>query len=69
MREEKEKVSLSQREMDVLTLISDGASNEEIAKKFGISPNTARVHIYNIFKKINAHNRFQAILWVIKNLE
>ncbi len=59
---------LTSREMEILTLISVGAKNEEIADKLFISPNTVKTHIYNIFKKIGVPNRLQAALWAAKNL-
>ena len=59
---------LTPREVEILTLISIGAKNEDIANKLCISPNTVKTHIYNIFKKINVPNRLQAALWAVKNL-
>ncbi len=62
------RTALTQREAQVLTLISVGASNEEIAKKLYISTHTVKTHIYNVFKKLNVPNRLQAALWAEKNL-
>jgi LuxR family transcriptional regulator of csgAB operon len=59
---------LTDREVEVLALITIGASNEDIAEKLFISPHTVKTHLYNIFKKINVNNRFQAALWSAKNL-
>ena len=59
---------LTQREMEILSLIAIGAKNEEIAEKLFVSTNTVKTHIYNIFKKINVTNRLQAALWAAKNL-
>ena len=59
---------LTPREIEILTMISIGAKNEEIADKLFISPNTVKTHIYNIFKKINVPNRLQAALWAAKHL-
>jgi DNA-binding NarL/FixJ family response regulator len=59
---------LTQREIEILAMISAGAKNEDIADKLCISPNTVKTHIYNIFKKINVPNRLQAALWAAKNL-
>ena len=59
---------LTQREIEILAMISAGAKNEDIADKLCISPNTVKTHIYNIFKKINVPNRLQAALWAVKNL-
>jgi len=59
---------LTQRETQILALVSAGASNEEIAEKLVLSPHTVKTHLYNVFKKINVPNRFQAALWAAKNL-
>jgi len=59
---------LSRREADILGLIAEGASNDEIADKLCISKHTVKTHLYNIFKKINVKSRFQAALWAAKHL-
>jgi LuxR family transcriptional regulator of csgAB operon len=64
----KVKKILTQREIEILSLVAVGAKNEEIAERLFISPNTVKTHIYNIFKKINVTNRLQAALWAAKNL-
>jgi DNA-binding NarL/FixJ family response regulator len=61
-------VLLTSREMQILALVSAGATNEEIAEKLDLSPHTVKTHLYNVFKKINVPNRFQAALWAAKNL-
>lgn len=63
-----EKTALTSREIEILTLISMGSTNEEIADKMCISTNTVKTHLYNIFKKINVENRLQAALWAAANL-
>ncbi|NOY08509.1 MAG: response regulator transcription factor [Spirochaetes bacterium] len=63
-----EKTTLTQREMEILALVSIGSTNDEIAEKMFISSNTVKTHLYNIFKKINVPNRLQAALWAVKNL-
>ena len=64
----KEMVFLTQRELEILSMVVSGATNEEIAARVCISPHTVKTHIYNIFKKINVPNRLQAALWAAKNL-
>lgn len=59
---------LTQREIEILSLIAIGTKNEDIAEKLFVSNNTVKTHIYNIFKKINVTNRLQAALWAAKNL-
>ena len=63
-----QKTALTQREIEILSLVSMGATNDEIANKMFISTNTVKTHLYNIFKKINVPNRLQAALWASKNL-
>ncbi len=60
---------LSPREVQLLVLVSAGASNKEISEKLFISENTVKTHLYNIFRKIKVPNRLQAALWVTKNLK
>ncbi len=52
---------LSSREIEVLAHISNGLSNQEIACKLHLSLSTVKVHTYNIFRKLNVHNRTQAV--------
>jgi DNA-binding NarL/FixJ family response regulator len=63
-----EKTALTKREVEILALVSIGASNEEIGEKLFISPHTVKTHLYRIFQKIKVPNRFQAALWAAKNL-
>jgi LuxR family transcriptional regulator of csgAB operon len=62
------KPELSSREKEVLSYVSVGLTNAEIADKLCISPHTVKCHLYNLYKKIKVPNRFQASLWAAKNL-
>ncbi|MFN8420661.1 MAG: LuxR C-terminal-related transcriptional regulator [Anaerolineae bacterium] len=53
--------ALSERELEVLNLIADGASNREIAAALVVSLGTVKKHLNNIFLKLDAHSRTQAI--------
>lgn len=52
---------LTRRETQVLALIAEGLSNRDIADRLVISHSTAKVHVHNIFKKIGARTRAQAV--------
>lgn len=58
---------LSQRELEVLALIVQGLSNEDIAKQLVISPATARHHVSACIKKLGAANRTQAASLAVKH--
>ncbi len=58
---------LTLREKEILFCVTSGASNDQISYDLNISSNTVNVQIYNIYKKINVSNRFQASLWAAKN--
>lgn len=65
---DKEKVeSLTNREIEVLTLIAEGKLNKEIGSQLNISERTVKNHIFNIFKKIDVSDRTQAAVFAIKN--
>lgn len=51
---------LSKRQIQVLTLLAEGCSNQNIAEKLDISGNTITVHVKNILKILNASNRSEA---------
>lgn len=59
---------LTEREIEVLRVMATGAKNTDIAERLNLSPHTIKTHIYNIFKKINAANRLQAVNWAQANL-
>jgi DNA-binding CsgD family transcriptional regulator len=53
--------SLSERERTVLQYLAEGRSIQEIAASMVISAHTARTHVKNIYLKLDAHNRVQAL--------
>ncbi|RZJ15938.1 MAG: response regulator transcription factor [Acinetobacter sp.] len=54
-------LGLSDREIEVLQLMANGLSNQEIADKLFISLNTIKTHVSRIFEKMNVKRRTQAI--------
>ncbi len=58
---------LSPREVEVLTLISRGASNKQVARALGITSKTAGTHIERIYVKIGASTRSTATLFAMQN--
>ena len=62
----KESISaLTKREMEILRLVSEGLTNEEIGKKIFISEKTVKTHLTNIFDKLKVNNRFKAALMLM----
>ena len=57
----------SPREMEVLTLASDGLTNKEIAYRLGISERTVQFHINSIFHKTATNSRTEAVALALKN--
>ena len=58
---EAEKLGLSKRELEVLQLIAEGLSNQEIAARLFVSLNTIKTHSSRIFEKLDVKRRTQAI--------
>jgi LuxR family maltose regulon positive regulatory protein len=54
-------ISLSAREMEVLALIAEGKSNQEISAELYLALNTVKRHAYNIFTKLEVKKRTQAV--------
>ena len=54
---------LSDRESEILALITQGKSNAEVAALTYLSPNTIKSYIRTIYRKIGAASRTQAVLW------
>lgn len=56
-----EKLGLSKRELEILGLINDGLSNQQIADKLFVSENTIKKHVSNLFFKLDVQRRTEAI--------
>jgi DNA-binding CsgD family transcriptional regulator len=60
VKQEKPDSKLSARELEVLSLVGNGATNREIAEKLIISEHTVKSHLRSILSKLNIRNRQQA---------
>src|SRR6476659_1465822 len=54
---------LSDRESEILALITQGKSNADVARLTYLSPNTVKSYIRTIYRKIDVGSRTQAVLW------
>ena len=58
--------ALTERELEVLSLVGHGRSNKEIATDLGITERTARTHVSNILGKLDLQSRTQAALYAVE---
>jgi DNA-binding CsgD family transcriptional regulator len=54
-------LGLSERELQVLRELAAGRSNKEIAARLHVSPNTVKTHVANLFAKLEARRRTEAV--------
>ena len=54
-------LELSKRELEILSLLAQGFSNQEIAAKLFVSLSTVKTHIQNLFEKLDVKRRTQAV--------
>jgi NarL family two-component system response regulator LiaR len=57
---------LTQRELEVLGLVSDGKGNPEIAEELGISEQTVKTHVSSVLEKLEVDNRIQAAVYAVR---
>lgn len=60
-------IGLSRRESEILTFITRGVTNEEIARRSFLSINTVKSYIRNAYRKIGVRTRPQAVAWGYRN--
>ena len=53
---------LTERELEVLTMVARGLSNAEIAEELTISPATAKTHVAHLLTKLDARDRMQLVI-------
>jgi DNA-binding CsgD family transcriptional regulator/ArsR family metal-binding transcriptional regulator len=58
---------LTGRELQVLRLLANGASNPEISESLSISPHTVKTHVTHIYDKLGIHDRAQAAVWASRH--
>lgn len=60
-------VSLSSRQAEILRLIAEGLSNEEICATLYLSRNTVKTHIRTLYARIGVERRAQAVVWAYRH--
>ena len=58
---------LTQRELEVLALLAEGASSRQIAAALAVSPNTVRTHVNGILSKLQVHSRLEAAAFAVRH--
>jgi len=58
---------LTERELEVLALLAQGASGREISERLHISPNTVRTHVQGILSKLQVHSRLEAAAFAVRH--
>lgn len=59
--------TLTRRELEILSSLAAGRTNKEIAEKAGVSVNTVKFHVKNLFEKLDVNNRGQAIALYLRS--
>jgi len=52
----------------MLALLANGVSNKEVADALCMSPHTVKKHLQKLFRKIQVHNKTEAMLWASHHL-
>lgn len=62
-----DKERFSPRERDILESLALGESNKEIARRLDLAESTVKIHVQNIFKKLNMSSRVQVALYAVEH--
>lgn len=62
-----ERCGLSTRELEVLGLVGEGLTNQDIAERMVVSINTVKTYVRAAYRKIGVERRSQAVLWAAQN--
>jgi two-component system, NarL family, response regulator len=62
-----DELQLTKRELEVLALIANGKTNQQIAEALFITPGTVRVHVHTILQKLNVSDRTQAAIFALQH--
>ncbi|MEK7817700.1 MAG: response regulator transcription factor, partial [Actinomycetota bacterium] len=63
---EEARVTLTPREQRILMMVSDGATNKQIAEALFVAESTVKNHLHNILKKLHLQNRVQAAVYAMR---
>lgn len=64
---DQQKIDLTERERQVLSLMADGLSNAEISASLHLAPQTVRNYSSRIYEKLGVHSQVETIVWAIEN--
>jgi predicted ATPase/DNA-binding CsgD family transcriptional regulator len=66
VRHERYSEGLTDRQFDVVTLLADGLTNKEIAKRLGVTPKTVMHHTVAIYQKLGVRGRSETVAWAMR---
>ena len=69
IRRQREDVSLTKREQQVLQGIANGLSNKQIANQLDIVESTVKVHVKHLFQKLKCNSRTEIAIWAVSKEE
>lgn len=58
---------LTPREREVLALIAEGLTNNEIAERLGVAPRTVEAHIHEVLTRLDVHSKIEALLFALQH--